>query len=204
MTDRIVLEPEEIAGLIRGARLLELREDTPPETRERLLATAETLGAGRAQRFSLVYFPMSLPGITVSSALVFVYAIGAFAIPAVLGGQKGTMVSVTIYQQVNETFAYGVASALSVLTMIAVTVVLVLLLRLMRGSLLWVIDPQSIAERSVGRTERQPGPGSTVARHTRAAPGAGGAPRLPGPERPLRSSRCGRGSRNNCAKKCYE
>jgi hypothetical protein len=30
MTDRIVLEPEEIAGLIRGARLLELREDTPP------------------------------------------------------------------------------------------------------------------------------------------------------------------------------
>ena len=42
MTDRIVLEPEEIAGLIRGARLLELRQDTPAETRERLLATAMT------------------------------------------------------------------------------------------------------------------------------------------------------------------
>jgi hypothetical protein len=42
MTDRIVLEPEEIAGLIRGARLLELRADTPPEMRERLLATAAT------------------------------------------------------------------------------------------------------------------------------------------------------------------
>lgn len=42
MTDRIVLEPEEIAGLIRGARLLELRADTPPELRERLLATALT------------------------------------------------------------------------------------------------------------------------------------------------------------------
>ena len=42
MTDRIVLEPDEIAGLIRGARLLELREDTPPEKRERLLATALT------------------------------------------------------------------------------------------------------------------------------------------------------------------
>ena len=42
MTERIVLEPEEIAGLIRGARLLELRADTPPETRERLLATAAT------------------------------------------------------------------------------------------------------------------------------------------------------------------
>jgi hypothetical protein len=42
MSDRIVLEPEEIAGLIRGARLLELRADTPPELRERLLATAST------------------------------------------------------------------------------------------------------------------------------------------------------------------
>jgi hypothetical protein len=42
MTDRIVLEREEIAGLIRGARLLELRLDTPPEVRERRLATAAT------------------------------------------------------------------------------------------------------------------------------------------------------------------
>jgi hypothetical protein len=42
MSERIVLEPEEIAGLIRGARLLELRVDTPAETRARLLATAAT------------------------------------------------------------------------------------------------------------------------------------------------------------------
>ena len=42
MSGRIVLEPEEIAGLIRGARLLELRADTPAALRERLLATATT------------------------------------------------------------------------------------------------------------------------------------------------------------------
>ena len=42
MIDRIVLDREEIAGLIRGARLLELRVDTPPEVRERRLATAMT------------------------------------------------------------------------------------------------------------------------------------------------------------------
>lgn len=40
--DRIVLDREEIAGLIRGARLLDLRVDTPPEVRERRLATATT------------------------------------------------------------------------------------------------------------------------------------------------------------------
>jgi hypothetical protein len=42
MIDRIVLDREEIAGLIRGSRLLELRVDTPPEVRERRLATAMT------------------------------------------------------------------------------------------------------------------------------------------------------------------
>ena len=42
MPERIVLEPEEIAGLIRGSRLLELRADTPEELRGRLLATAAT------------------------------------------------------------------------------------------------------------------------------------------------------------------
>ena len=42
MPERIVLDREEIAGLIRGARLLELRVDTPPEVRERLLGTAMT------------------------------------------------------------------------------------------------------------------------------------------------------------------
>jgi hypothetical protein len=42
MSERIVLEPEEIAGLIRGARLLELRVETPADVRERWLATATT------------------------------------------------------------------------------------------------------------------------------------------------------------------
>ena len=42
MIDRIVLDREEIAGMIRGARLLDLRVDTPPEVRERRLATATT------------------------------------------------------------------------------------------------------------------------------------------------------------------
>jgi hypothetical protein len=42
MTERIVLEREEIAGLIRGARLLELRVDTPRELREKYLGTAMT------------------------------------------------------------------------------------------------------------------------------------------------------------------
>jgi hypothetical protein len=39
---RIELEPEEVAGLIRGSRLLELRPDTPPDMRKRWTDTALT------------------------------------------------------------------------------------------------------------------------------------------------------------------
>ena len=39
---RIELEPEEIAGLIRGSRLLDLRADTPADVRRRWTETALT------------------------------------------------------------------------------------------------------------------------------------------------------------------
>jgi hypothetical protein len=39
---RIELEPDEVAGLIRGSRLLELRADTPADVRRRYTETALT------------------------------------------------------------------------------------------------------------------------------------------------------------------
>ena len=42
MAERIVLDREEIAGLIRGSRLLDLRADTPDEVRRKRLDTALT------------------------------------------------------------------------------------------------------------------------------------------------------------------
>src|SRR3954463_14988588 len=39
---RIEIEREEVAGLIRGSRLLELRPDTPPDVRKRWTDTALT------------------------------------------------------------------------------------------------------------------------------------------------------------------
>ena len=41
-SSRIDLEPEEVAGLIRGSRLLELRADTPADARRRWTDTALT------------------------------------------------------------------------------------------------------------------------------------------------------------------
>jgi hypothetical protein len=39
---RIELEPEDVAGLIRGSRLLDLRADTPADVRHRYTETALT------------------------------------------------------------------------------------------------------------------------------------------------------------------
>jgi hypothetical protein len=44
---RIELEPEEVAGLIRGSRLLDLRPDTPADVRQRYTETALTALAER-------------------------------------------------------------------------------------------------------------------------------------------------------------
>src|SRR3954452_11283605 len=41
-SSRIELQPEEVAGLIRGSRLLDLRPDTPGDVRRRCLDTALT------------------------------------------------------------------------------------------------------------------------------------------------------------------
>jgi hypothetical protein len=41
-SSRIELQPEEVAGLIRGSRLLDLRPDTPADVRRRCLDTALT------------------------------------------------------------------------------------------------------------------------------------------------------------------
>ena len=41
-SSRIELEPEEVAGLIRGSRLLDLRPDTPADVRRRCVDTALT------------------------------------------------------------------------------------------------------------------------------------------------------------------
>ncbi len=51
-----------------------------------LLDAAQDLGANRWQRFWRITFPLSLPGVYAGAALVFIPALGIFAIPDILGG----------------------------------------------------------------------------------------------------------------------
>ena len=85
-----------------------------------LLDAAQDLGANAWRRFWRVTFPLSLPGVYAGAALVFIPALGIFAIPDILGGTEGIMIGNVIKQQFLDTRDWPFGSVLSiVLTVMA-------------------------------------------------------------------------------------
>jgi spermidine/putrescine transport system permease protein len=85
-----------------------------------LLDAAQDLGANAWQRFWRVTFPLSLPGVYAGAALVFIPALGIFAIPDILGGPDDSLIGNVIKQQFLETRDWPFGSVLSiVLTVVA-------------------------------------------------------------------------------------
>lgn len=64
-----------------------------------LLDAAQDLGASAWARFWKVTFPLSLPGVYAGAALVFIPALGIFAIPDILGGTDSVLIGNVIKQQ---------------------------------------------------------------------------------------------------------
>ena len=85
-----------------------------------LLDAAQDLGANAWQRFWRITFPLSLPGVYAGAALVFIPALGIFAIPDILGGPENSLIGNVIKQQFLETRDWPFGSVLSiVLTVVA-------------------------------------------------------------------------------------
>ena len=84
-----------------------------------LLDAAQDLGAGAWQRFWRVTFPLSLPGVYAGAALVFIPALGIFAIPDLIGGTGGIMIGNVIKQQFLDTRDWPFGAALSFVLMAA-------------------------------------------------------------------------------------
>jgi len=84
-----------------------------------LLLAAESLGANKFQTFIRVYLPLSFPGIGAGSLLVFIYSLGFFITPALLGGRKEVMLSMLIEEQVSSLLNWGFASALALMLLMA-------------------------------------------------------------------------------------
>ena len=83
----------------------------------RVLAASRGLGASARQAFVRVFLPLSLPGVIGAGLLVFIFSLGFFITPAILGGGKTIMVAEYINVQIHESLRWGVG------TMIASTLV---------------------------------------------------------------------------------
>lgn len=94
----------------------------------RLQLAARSLGARPLQRFLHVTLPLSLPGVVGAATIVFVFCLGFFVTPAILGGGRAVMVAEFVYLQIFQTTNWGAGAAMAVF-LIAVVALLLLALR---------------------------------------------------------------------------
>ncbi len=73
---------------------------------------SQSLGANGITTFLKVYLPMTLPGLSAGSVLVFIIAIGYYITPALLGGVDGIMISNLIADNMARFNNWDLASAL--------------------------------------------------------------------------------------------
>ena len=100
-----------------------------------LLEAAQDLGASGWQRFWRITFPLSLPGVYAGGALVFIPALGIFAIPDILGGPEDSLIGNVIKQQFLETRDWPFGSVLSIVLTVAALAIAGLAAWVARGNL---------------------------------------------------------------------
>ncbi len=77
------------------------------------MRAARSLGAPWWTAWRRIYLPMILPGILAGSAIVFVFALGYYITPLLVGGPGDQMISSSIAFYTNTTLNWGLAAALS-------------------------------------------------------------------------------------------
>ncbi len=83
-----------------------------------LIEAAHDLGAGPLRAFSAVIVPLTMPGIAAGTLLVFVPAIGMFAITDLMGGAKVPMIGNVIQNQFLQARDWPFGAALGVVFML--------------------------------------------------------------------------------------
>ena len=92
---------------------------TSRSTTRRCSTPRRTWAPNAWQRFWRITFPLSLPGVYAGAALVFIPALGIFAIPDILGGPDDSLIGNVIKQQFLETRDWPFGSVLSIVLTVA-------------------------------------------------------------------------------------
>jgi putative spermidine/putrescine transport system permease protein len=103
----------------------------------RVTSASRSLGASHLQTFVRVFLPLTKPGIIAASLLVFISSLGFYVTPAILGGGKVQMIAEYISVQLLVTVRWGVAAMLATLMIASVLVLMYVLNRFMKLSVVF-------------------------------------------------------------------
>lgn len=93
---------------------------------------ARMLGANGFAVFRHVTLPLSMPGITSGSLMVFLLALGFFVTPALIGGPQQMMLATLVQQQVTELLNWPFAGAIIGVLLLAVLLLVIAFNRVVR------------------------------------------------------------------------
>jgi putative spermidine/putrescine transport system permease protein len=96
----------------------------------RLIAAARGLGARPLQAFLRVFLPLSLPGLVGAGVLVFIFSLGFYVTPAILGGGRVFMIAEYIGVQILNVIRWGLGAMLATTLLIGVLLLMAALGRL--------------------------------------------------------------------------
>jgi putative spermidine/putrescine transport system permease protein len=90
----------------------------------RLVPAARGLGASRFQAFRSVFLPLTRPGIIAATVLVFIFSLGFYVTPAILGGGRTLMIAEYIKLQILDLIRWGLGTMMASTLLIAIVLML--------------------------------------------------------------------------------
>ena len=109
---------------------------------DRVLMAARGLGARRSRVFWTVFVPMTASGVLGAALIVFVFALGFFVTPAILGGGRSVMIAELVYLRMFQSIDWGLGAAMSV--------ALLLIVGLLAGLMFRFLKPAGLVPRRWG------------------------------------------------------
>jgi ABC-type spermidine/putrescine transport system permease subunit I len=96
------------------------------------LRAAASLGASPQRVFLRVYLPLSMPGLSAGALIVFIFSLGFFVTPALLGSAADRMLSNLVAVQFDAAGDWGFGAALSFVLLVPTAILYVLYMRVVR------------------------------------------------------------------------
>jgi putative spermidine/putrescine transport system permease protein len=96
----------------------------------RLVPAARGLGATRLEAFRRVFLPLTKPGIVAATVLVFIFSLGFYVTPAILGGGRTLMIAEYIKLQILDLIRWGLGTMMASTLLIAVVLLLAVFSRI--------------------------------------------------------------------------